>query len=176
MARMAVRVTDVTTLRVLLNTVSVLAAPASKLVPVMVTVVPAAPIAGVNPEIVGVPLSAVTVNGAELVTEPTGDVTVIVPVVAPAGTLVTICVGVDETTVAWVPLKRTVFCAGVVLNPVPEIVTVAPTAPLPTDTSTTEARVDARRVIERRFPTASYVYTAVSFAGSTTARSRPMAS
>ena len=82
----------------------------SKLVPVIVTVVPGAPIVGVKFVIVGAPEAAdVTVNALLLVIEPTGQLTPIGPVVAPAGTMVTSCVRVAEITVAPTPLKVTVF-------------------------------------------------------------------
>jgi len=55
---------------------------------------------------------------------------VIVPVVAPDGTVATSCVVVAEVTVAVVPWNLTVLFAMVLLKPVPEIVTDAPTAPL----------------------------------------------
>ena len=55
--------------------------------------------------------------------------TVIGPVLAPAGTVVTRLEAVAERTVAAVPLKKTVFSAAVGLNPWPWIVTVAPTPP-----------------------------------------------
>ena len=54
----------------------------------------------------------------------------IVPVVAPDGTVATSCVVVAEVTVAVVPWNLTVLFAMVLLKPVPEIVTDAPTAPL----------------------------------------------
>ena len=69
-------------------------------VPLTVTAVPATPIVGVNPLIVGAPVSEVTVNTCALVAEPPGAVTPITPVVAPAGTAVTIWVVVDEVTLA----------------------------------------------------------------------------
>src|SRR5919201_1264649 len=50
---------------------------------------------------------------------PPGAVTLIVPEVAPPGTVATIFVAVEETTVATVPLNLTVFCDGVALKPVP---------------------------------------------------------
>jgi hypothetical protein len=68
-------------------------------------------------------IEPVIVNADGLVAEPPGAVTAIEPVVAPVGTVVTICVAVDEVTVADVPLNVTVFWPGVALNPVPEIVT-----------------------------------------------------
>jgi hypothetical protein len=57
-------------------------------------------------------------------------VTFILPLVAPAGTVVTSCVEVAEVTTAAVPLKETPSLAGVELKFVPVIVTEVPTAPL----------------------------------------------
>src|SRR6266508_2079979 len=102
---------------------------ASKFVPFTVTAVPGVPTAGVKPEIVGVPLVPVIVNDVALVDDPPGAVTLIVPLVAPAGTLTVSSVAVAALTVARVPLKRTVFWAGVALNPMPAMVTVVPTGP-----------------------------------------------
>src|SRR6266852_5849903 len=96
----------------------------------MVTGVSGVAIVGENPVIVGVSADDITVNGALLDTEPPGVTTLMGPVVAPAGTVVTIRVAVDEVTVPAAPLKATLFWVGVVLNPVPEIVTVVPTGPL----------------------------------------------
>jgi hypothetical protein len=91
----------------------------SKFVPVMLIVSPGAATEGVKPAIVGAPFELATVNGLALVTEPPGEPTPIGPVVAPDGTLVTIWLGLDEITVAAVPLKVTVFWLTVALNPVP---------------------------------------------------------
>ena len=79
---------------------------ASKSVPVIEIAVPGRPIVGVKLVMVGLPLSAVTVNGALLVAEPAGDVTPIGPVVAPTGTTTTNCVTVALTTSA--PTSRNV--------------------------------------------------------------------
>ncbi len=79
----------------------------SKLLPERVTVVPAAPIVGVKLVMIGA--SEPTVKGVELETVPDGVVTEINPVVAPTGTVVEICVAVDEATTAVVPLNLTVF-------------------------------------------------------------------
>jgi len=104
---------------------------ASKSVPVMVTAVPAGPTAGENPVMVGIPVApAITLNEAALVVKPVGDVTVIAPVVAPAGTVVTIKLVLDEVTVAKTPLNATVFWLAVALKPVPYTVTDAPAGPL----------------------------------------------
>jgi len=60
-----------------------------------------------------------TIKGALLVAEPVGVVTMIGPVVAPTGTVVTSWVAVAEVTAATMPLNVTVFWLAVVLNPVP---------------------------------------------------------
>jgi hypothetical protein len=99
----------------------------SKLVPAIVTAVPGVPIVGVKLVIVGA--SDATVNTATLVADPVGEVTPIGPVVACAGTVVTISVGVAETTVAATPLKLTEFSEAVALKPVPDMVTVVPFGP-----------------------------------------------
>src|SRR5215212_8714241 len=104
--------------KVLLKARRLLPVVVSKLVPLIVTAVPAIAIAGVKPVIVGA-AEALTVNGVLLVASPNGVLTVIGPVVAPDGTVVTICVGVAELTVAVVPLNLTVFWLAVALNPVP---------------------------------------------------------
>ena len=98
-----------------------------KFVPVMVTVVPTGPLAGAKLAIVG---GMKTVNEEALVAVSAFTVTVIVPVVAPTVTVVVMLVAVDAFTVAPVPLKLTVLSAGVVLKPVPVMVTVVPTGPL----------------------------------------------
>src|SRR5207248_208280 len=72
---------------------------------------------------------SLTVKFVLLVPVPRGVVTVIGPVVAPAGTVAASWVG--ETTVnalAAVPLKETCVAP---LNPMPVIVTTVPTGPLP---------------------------------------------
>src|SRR6266542_321424 len=81
----------------------------SKLVPEMVSPVNGDAMAGVKPVIVGAPVAAATVK--LLLAEPSGEVTATWPTpnAAPEGTLVTICVAVDEATVAVVPLIVTVF-------------------------------------------------------------------
>jgi hypothetical protein len=69
-----------------LNVALLLSGVVSKFVPVIVTAVPGAAIVGVNEVIDGAPIDEPTTNGAPLVADPTGDVTAIGPVVAPAGT------------------------------------------------------------------------------------------
>ena len=150
-----VEVAELTAANVVLNLTVSMTGFVSKFVPVIVTAVPAVPIVGVNPVIVGAPVPAVTVNGVLLVAEPPGAVTVIGPVVAPAGTLATICVAVAEVTVPAVPLNVTVFWLAVVLNPVPLMVTEVPTGPLFGVKPMMETWVAELREIERRLPTAS---------------------
>ena len=75
----------------------------SKLLPEIFTVVPAVPMVGVKLAITGA--SEPTVNGVLVIAVPDGLMTVIGPVVAPDGTLVTICVALDDVTVAFVPLN-----------------------------------------------------------------------
>lgn len=98
-----------------------------KLLPVMVTVAPTAPLVGLKLAITGV---GNTVKTLALATVTPLVVTVIVPVDAPAGTVVVILLVVDEVTVATTSLNATELFAAMVLKFVPSMVTVAPTAPL----------------------------------------------
>jgi len=81
----------------------------SKFVPVTVTAVLGIPMVGLKLEIVGIPFELDTVNAELLVAVPEGAVTLMVPVVAPVGTLVTIWVAEADVTVAVMPLNLTVF-------------------------------------------------------------------
>jgi hypothetical protein len=90
-----------------------------------------------------------------LVAVPEGEVTLIGPVVAPTGTLVTIWFAVTAVTVAATPLKVTVFCAAVELKAVPKIVTSVPTGPLFGVNSMTEAWEEFPRVVLNKLPSAS---------------------
>lgn len=101
---------------------------ALKFVPVMITTAPGAPLAGLNPVMVGV---GKTVNDGPVIVTPF-NVTVTGPVVAPAGTVVVnfLPLGFESVTTASVPLNRTTFCEAVVLKLSPFIATVAPIAPL----------------------------------------------
>jgi hypothetical protein len=94
----------------------------------IVTEVPTGPIAGVKPEMVG--LGTATVNVPLLVAACAPTVTLILPVVAPLGTVATIWVVLAELTDPAVPLNFTTSFAAVALKFVPVIVTVAPTFPL----------------------------------------------
>ena len=104
---------------VLLN---VTAVTPSKLVPVMVTVVPTVPDVGVNLVTVG----AGTVKLVPAVPVPTAVVTLMGPVVAPAGTVALTDVAVLVTIVAGAPLKVTTVALPIF---VPVMVTLLPTAP-----------------------------------------------
>ena len=103
-----VALTDVKTVRLMFRPSRFSAGVVSKLNSFTVTAVPAVPIVGENPEIVGAS-DAPTTNGAPLVADPFGLVTPIVPVVAPPGTVTTSCVVEAEVMDADVPLKVTVF-------------------------------------------------------------------
>ena len=99
---------------------------AVKWFPLIVTEVPATPLEGEKPLIVGA-LLPVTVKLEELVAVPPGVVTVILPVVAPVGTVAVTLPSFTKAKDAEVPLNRTP------LTPVkwfPLIVTVAPITPL----------------------------------------------
>ena len=93
--------------------------------PVMVTTVSVRPIVGVKEGIAG---ATITMKLAALNAVPAGLVTLMGPVLAPAGTVARICV-LESTVnvVAAVPLNAT---APVPLNPVPVRVTCVPTTPL----------------------------------------------
>ena len=101
----------------------------SKFVPVIATDPPGATICGVNELIVAPPEDVVTVKDSALVAEPAGELTVIGPEAAPAGTETTRLFAEAELTVADVPLKLTLSWAAVVLKFAPEIVTCIPTGP-----------------------------------------------
>ena len=109
-----------------------------------------------NPEIVGAPLVAPIVKFELLVAEPFEFEIVIGPVVAADGTVATICVLVAEITVAATPLNWTVFCDPIVLNPVPLIVTDAPTGPVRGENEIIETWAEPYREMDRIFPTGSY--------------------
>jgi hypothetical protein len=85
--------------------------------------VPTGPEVGVKPVSVGVEITAKFVA---LVTLPPGPVTVIGPLVAPAGTLATICVSLEIMKTAGWPLKLTAVAP---LKFVPVKVTLLPARP-----------------------------------------------
>jgi hypothetical protein len=114
-----VEVEELTLVIAPLNRTILLAAVASKFVPVIVTDVPAVPTVGLKLVIAGMPTVPVTVNGAVLDAEPAGVVTSITPVVAPAGTVAINVVGLADVIAATVLLNLTVFCAGTMLKVVP---------------------------------------------------------
>jgi hypothetical protein len=77
-----------------------------RLVPVIVTEVPTGPLVGVKVVIVGAG-TVVTAKSLDEVALPFGVVTEILPVVAPLGTVVVICVPLLTAKVAAVPLNET---------------------------------------------------------------------
>jgi hypothetical protein len=98
-----------------------------KFVPLIVTLVPTGPLAGVKLVIAGAGADP-TVNALALVATPPGVVTLSVPVVAPAGTVAWIAVAeVTVKEVALTPLNATAVAP---LKFVPLIVTLVPTGPL----------------------------------------------
>jgi hypothetical protein len=105
--------------------------------------------------IVGEVLAAATVNVIELVADPAGAVTPIVPLVAPAGTVTTSFVGLALDTVAAVPLNVTASWLGVAENPVPKIATAVPVKPTPGENEMIDTCEDECRSIDRTLPTAS---------------------
>ena len=120
-------VAAVTVAVVPLNVTTLFAGVVLKFVPEIVTVAPTAPLPGVNEVNVGV---GSTVKVEALVKVSPLTITCIFPDVAPAGTVAVNEEAVAAVTIAFVPLNLTTLFAGVVLKFVPEIVTVAPTAPL----------------------------------------------
>jgi len=100
-----------------------------KFVPVMFTVEPTGPVAGENDVIVAAAAEATTKLPA-LTVLPDGASTAMVPVDAPAGTVVVIEVSEATVNAGWLtPPKRTAVAGPGVLNPVPVIVTGVPTTP-----------------------------------------------
>lgn len=123
-----VEVDPVTTAATPLNFTTLFAVVKSKLVPVIVTVVPLRAPVGLNPVIVGVG-KTVKLDVLYKVTPLT--VTEIFPDVAPAGTVVVMLFIEEEvTTAVLLLLNLTITSPGVLLKLEPEIMTVAPTAPL----------------------------------------------
>jgi len=98
-----------------------------KFSPLITTLAPIAPLSGVIDVMVGDPS---TLKLLLLVIVIPLTMILIGPVVAPAGIVVVILVVVDAVTVAGIPLNETVLLVGVVLKFVPEIIMVAPSAPL----------------------------------------------
>src|SRR5205814_8803987 len=96
-----------------------------KLVPLIVTLVPTGPLLGVKLEIVG---GLMTVKLAALLAVPSEVVTLIGPLVAPAGTVAVIAVAEPTVKLALVPLNSTALAP---VKLVPLIVTLVPTGPLP---------------------------------------------
>jgi hypothetical protein len=120
-----VLVAALTTAAVPLKATTLFAAVVSKPVPDMMTAVPTEPLAGRNSVITGR-----TLKLSDEVAVMPSTVTEMTPVVAPEGTVVTIDVAVELSTVAVTPLNVTVLSIAVVSKFVPWIVTVLPTTPL----------------------------------------------
>jgi hypothetical protein len=120
-----VDVDPVTVARVPLKRTVLLAGVVLKLVPVMVTVAPTAPLVGEKLVMVG---AGTTSKLAALVTVTPLDVTEMRPSAAPAGTVTTMVVALEEVTVALTPLKN--CTTGEAPKLVPLMVMVAPTAPV----------------------------------------------
>src|SRR5205814_2357754 len=95
-----------------------------KLVPLIVTLVPTGPLLGVKLVIVG---GLITVKLAALLAVPPGVVTLIGPLVAPAGTVVVIAVAELTVKLALTLLNSTAVAP---LKLVPLMVTLVPTGPL----------------------------------------------
>ena len=94
-----------------------------KVLPVIVTTCPAAPLSGENELMDG---RSYTVKFRALLVEPAGVVTVIGPVVAPLGTNTVIDVSLEEVILPGIFIKRH---SSTPVKPVPEIVTLSPTNP-----------------------------------------------
>src|SRR5437764_398983 len=90
----------------------------------MVTLVPTGPLLGVKLEIVG---GLMTVKLAALLAVPSEVVTLIGPLVAPAGTVAVIAVAEPTVKLALVPLNSTALAP---VKLVPLMVTLVPTGPL----------------------------------------------
>jgi hypothetical protein len=95
----------------------------TKPLPVIVTTVPTGPEVGEKPVTMGV---SRTTNGLLLVAVPPGVITLIGPVVAPAGTVAVICVGLLTVNVAGTPPNRTPVTSK---KFEPKMVTEVPTGP-----------------------------------------------
>jgi len=95
-----------------------------KLVPLIVTLVPTGPLAGVKLEMVG---GLMTVKLAALLAVPAEVVTLIGPVVEPVGTVAVIVVAEATVKLALAPLNSTALAP---VKLVPLIVTLVPTGPL----------------------------------------------
>jgi hypothetical protein len=114
------------TVKVALTALNVTAVAPVKFVPLIVTLLPTAPLVGVKLVIVGAE-AEVTVKLFALVAAPPGVVTFRGPVVAPAGTVAWIAVAEVTVKLAFTPLNVTAVAP---LKFVPLIVTLVPTGPL----------------------------------------------
>src|SRR6185503_3679298 len=115
-----------TTLKAAAVPLKVTAVAPVKLAPRIVTAVPTGPLVGLKELIVGAG-GRITVKLLPLVAEPPGVVTLILPVVAPAGTVASMRVAETTVKAAVVPLKVTALAP---VKPLPRTVTWVPAAPL----------------------------------------------
>jgi hypothetical protein len=128
----------------------------SKPVPVMVTVESGTCVVGEKLVMVGAAGGEATVNDADVVIEPAGDVLEIVIAtepLTPDGTGTTIAFAVTDVGVAVIVPNFTVVVPPV--KAVPEIVTEVPTGPLDGKNCTTPMVVDGVRLIDVMLPAAS---------------------
>lgn len=124
---MLLEVEAVTTAATPLNSITLSAGVILKLFPESIIVAPTAPLFGVNPEIDGV---GDIVKSSILVILTPLTVIEIFPDEAPTGTIVVMLLEVEAVTTEAVLLNSTMWSPGVFVKLVPEIVTVAPMAPL----------------------------------------------
>ena len=99
--------------------------------------------------------AAMTLKDLAEVATPLGELTLMGPVTAPGGTGTTSLFTVADCTVAIPPLKLTLFCAGVVLKPLPQIVTVLPKKPAFGEKSIIDVVVALKRLVATVLPAAS---------------------
>ena len=124
---MAVSWVEEVTVQVVETPLKLTLAPGMKFVPKIVTLPPTEPLVGVKEVIVGAPVPVSTRKLLLLVMTPPGVVTLIGPLVAPAGTVTVICVlEFTVKVVAFTPLKLTALAP---VKPLPVSVTVFPANP-----------------------------------------------
>jgi len=126
-----------------------------KFEPAIVTACEAVTVVGVTDATVGSPDDVVTTNRLLLVAEPELFVTVMLPLVAKAGTRKVSCVGEAEVTVAARPPSETAFWLAVGLKDVPVAVTAVPGGPCSGNTAVMVTLVALARSIATMLPVAS---------------------
>ncbi|MGC4062295.1 MAG: hypothetical protein QM749_16180 [Aquabacterium sp.] len=143
-----------------------------KLVPEIVTEVPAVPIFGVKSVMTGAKLDP-TVNDLELVTVPLLLVTLMVPVDTPAGAVTFNVLALADVTVAATPLNLTVLFAATGSKPVPKMDTLVPALPLAGEKSARLRALAATCLMDVILPAASYAYCALLPSEPTVSTKRP---